>query len=414
MCPNRFYTLPISHKRWRDSMEHAPSDTITQAPYKDQKKWLWPLATIVALIPISSMFIYMNDGSEAWLWASPIFFYGLVPFIETIIGADWTNPPRDAIPTLRDDPFYRWSAFSAMPVAYFTWILGAWFVSTQDLSLNGYVAILVANGLMGAGALNTAHELGHRRDKASLTITRFMLCLCGMGHFRIEHNLGHHMQVATPEDSATAMMGESFYAFVFHEIPGGYKRAWRLETERLARSGKHPYTLQNEVFLNTLITLVMYTSLTLYFGLIVLPYLLGGALLSNLMLSSANYVEHYGLMRQKREDGTYERVQPHHSWNANHIVSNVMLFHLQRHSDHHAHAERPYQCLRHFDSSPQLPAGYFTMFLAAWNPPIWYKIMDPLVAKQLKGDLTKAYIHPAKKEKLMAKFHHPSTVVAAE
>ncbi len=388
------------------------SDTVT-AEYVDGKKWLWPLATILGFLPVTSMWIYMQYGGETWLWASPIFFYVLVPFIEVLFGEDTNNPPKEAIPMLRDDPFYRWAAFSALPVVYFTWIFGAWFIATQNLSLNGYIAVLVANGLMGAGALNTAHEVGHRRDKASLFVTRYLLCLCGMGHFRIEHNQGHHVQVATPEDSATAMMGESFYAFVLHELPGGYKRAWNIEKARLKRANKSAFNLDNEVLLNTLITAGFYSALTFVFGWIILPYLLGGALLSNLMLSSANYVEHYGLMRAKRDDGRYERVQPHHSWNANHIVSNVLMFHLQRHSDHHAHAERPYQCLRHFDTSPQLPAGYFTMFMAAWNPPIWYKIMDPLVAKQLNGDLTKAYIKPSKYEKLMAKYHKPEKQLEA-
>jgi len=382
--------------------------------YRDKKKWLWPLAPLLALIPIGGILFYQQTGYEAWLWSSPIFFYMLVPLIEMLVGEDTSNPPREAIPALRDDPFYRWSAFSALPIAYFTWIFGAWFIANEPLSLNGYIAVLVANGLMGAGALNTGHEVGHRRDKTSINVARFLLCLCGMGHFRIEHNLGHHVQVATPEDSATAMMGESFYAFVLHELPGGFRRAWSIEKARLERSGKSALSLENEVFLNTLITIALYAGLTAYFGLIILPYLLGGALLSNLMLSSANYIEHYGLIREKREDGKYERVQPHHSWNANHVVSNLLMFHLQRHSDHHAHAERPYQCLRHFDTSPQLPAGYFTMFMAAWTPPLWFWVMDKRVAAQLGGDLNHAYIKPSQRKRLMSKFHHPQTLAAAE
>jgi len=382
--------------------------------YRDTKKWLWPLAPLLSLLPIAGILMYQRTGYETWLWSSPIFFYALVPLIEMLFGEDSSNPPREAIPVLRDDPFYRWAAFSGLPLVYLTWIFGAWFIANEPLSLNGYIAVLVANGLMGSGALLTAHEVGHRRDKTALVVTRFLLCLCGMGHFRIEHNLGHHVQVATPEDSATAMMGESFYEFVLHELPGGFKRAWAIEKTRLGRKGKSAFSLENEVFMNSLITIVIYAGLTAYFGIIILPYLVGGALLSNLMLSSANYVEHYGLMRQKREDGSYERVQPHHSWNANHMISNLMMFHLQRHSDHHAHAERPYQCLRHFDSSPQLPAGYFTMFMLAWTPPLWFWIMDKRVAAQMNGDLNKAYIKPSRRDKLMAKFHKPQTLAAAE
>lgn len=385
--------------------------------YRDKKRILWPLASLFGFMPVFGIALYYQTGSGLALWATPIFFYVMIPLIETLVGEDSSNPPREAIPGLRDDKFYRWSAFAGLPIVYFTWVVGAWFIATEPFNWNVYIAMTVAAGLTGSGSLNTGHEVGHRRDKLSINMARFFLCLCGMGHFRIEHNFGHHVQVATPEDSATSMMGENFYEFVLHELPGGYVRAWNIEKKRLARAGKSEFSLQNEVFFNSLLTVAIYATITAIFGWIVLPYLLIAALLSNLMLSSANYIEHYGLMRQKREDGKYERVQPHHSWNANHVVSNVMLFHLQRHSDHHAHAERPYQCLRHFDKAPQLPAGYFTMFMAAWMPPVWFKIMDPLVAKQMGGDMTKAYIKPSKREKIMAKWHRAepdASAVAAE
>jgi alkane 1-monooxygenase len=94
-------------------------------------------------------------------------------------------------------------------------------------------------------------------------------------------------------------------------------------------------------------------------------------------LTSANYVEHYGLLRRKEADGRYERCQPHHSWNSNHVFSNLLLFHLERHSDHHAHPNRRYQSLRHFENLPSLPTGYFGMFLLAYCPPLWFRVMNP-------------------------------------
>ena len=71
-------------------------------------------------------------------------------------------------------------------------------------------------------------------------------------------------------------------------------------------------------------------------------------------LTLANYVEHYGLLREKKSDGKYVPCDPIHSWNTNHIVSNLMLFHLQRHSDHHANPMRPYQSLRDFKRASQI------------------------------------------------------------
>jgi alkane 1-monooxygenase len=376
--------------------------------YRDTKRAFWPLAAAAALIPVFSIMHYQTYGETWILWLNFFIFYGFVPIIEILFGEDESNPPREAIPALRDDKFYRWTAFSTLPLCYATWLTSAWFIATVPLNPWGYAGATISAGMVAAGALNTAHEVGHRRDKIAINVARFLLILCGMGHFRVEHNFGHHVQVATPEDSATAPMGMNFYQFVLTELPGGIARAWRIERERLARKNISQFSLQNEVFLNGILTLLLYAGVTLAFGILALPFAVAAAIWANLMLSSANYIEHYGLMRQKRDDGRYERVQPHHSWNSNHVVSNVLLLHLQRHSDHHAHAERPYQCLRHFDTSPQLPAGYFTMYLAAWIPPVWFKIMDPLVAKQMQGDMTKAYIKPSYKDKVMEKWHNPN------
>jgi alkane 1-monooxygenase len=122
------------------------------------------------------------------------------------------------------------------------------------------------------------------------------------------------------------------------------------------------------------------------------------------LLEVVNYLEHYGLMRQKNADGRYERCQPRHSWNSNNVASNVLLYHLQRHSDHHAHPLRRYQALRHFDEAPELPSGYGTMMLLAVIPPLWRRVMDPRVASHYAADLRRANIHPAKRGKLLARY----------
>ena len=94
-------------------------------------------------------------------------------------------------------------------------------------------------------------------------------------------------------------------------------------------------------------------------------------------LEVINYVEHYGLERRLIAPGRYERVTHRHSWNAPQRYTNWLLFNLQRHSDHHAVARRRYQVLRHHDDSPQLPAGYATMFVLALVPPLWRRVMNP-------------------------------------
>jgi alkane 1-monooxygenase len=208
------------------------------------------------------------------------------------------------------------------------------------------------------------------------------------GHFTMEHNVGHHAEVP-PEDSASARFGESIYRFALREIPGGLRRGWRLERERLQRQGFSAWAWRNEILQSWAMSLALYGGLVYAFGVAILAFLVLQAAWGWWQLTGANYVEHYGLLRQKGPDGRYERCQPQHSWNANHLASNLVLFHLQRHSDHHAWPARHYQSLRNFDAVPQLPSGYFGMFLLAYLPPLWRRVMDPTVLALVGGDLAR-------------------------
>jgi alkane 1-monooxygenase len=134
--------------------------------------------------------------------------------------------------------------------------------------------------------------------------------------------------------------------------------------------------------------------------LVLIPVAIWGAF----QLTSANYVEHYGIQRLKTANGNYENCQPHHSWNSNHLISNLVLFQLQRHSDHHAHPGRSYQSLRDFPELPRLPSGYFGMFFLAYLPPLWYRVMDPLLIKTLQGDVSRINFLPSAKNRLIKKF----------
>ncbi|MEZ5470837.1 MAG: alkane 1-monooxygenase [Marinicella sp.] len=207
------------------------------------------------------------------------------------------------------------------------------------------------------------------------------------GHFNIEHNAGHHREVATPEDSASARLGESIYRFVFREYPGGIKRAWKIEKTRLARKNRSWYSTDNQILHSYLLTLLIYGLMTYLLGWQALLIVLLQAPIVWWQLTSANYIEHYGLLRQKDDSGKYEKCQPKHSWNSNHLISNLVLFHLQRHSDHHANPSRHYQSLRHFDDAPQLPTGYMGMFLLAYIPPLWFKVMDKKLMNMYQNDL---------------------------
>jgi alkane 1-monooxygenase len=202
-------------------------------------------------------------------------------------------------------------------------------------------------------------------------------------HFYIEHNRGHHVAVATPEDPATARKNESFYAFWIRSVFGGYMHAWSLENESLRRKGIQVFHWRNNMIWFGILPIIFCGSLTAIFsytsGMVLweIPvFFFSQSLLAFTLLELVNYVEHYGIIRKELSPGRYERVNPIHSWNASQLISNFFLFQLQRHSDHHANAIKRYQVLNHYDVSPQLPFGYPTMILIATFPPLWFAMMN--------------------------------------
>ncbi|PSK63883.1 Alkane 1-monooxygenase [Micromonospora sp. MH33] len=231
-------------------------------------------------------------------------------------------------------------------------------------------------------------------------LSRIALAPTGYGHFHVEHNRGHHTRVATPEDPASSRLGETFWAFWPRTVRGSLRSAWRLESSRLRLRGRTPWTWRNDVLNAWAMTVLLYAVLAVAFGPGVLVFLALQAVVGFSLLEVVNYLEHYGLARQRTAAGRYEKVDPRHSWNSDRTVTNVFLFQLQRHSDHHANPLRRYQALRSFDASPQLPAGYATMVVAALLPPVWRRVMDHRVLAHYGGDLALANVHPPARDRL--------------
>ena len=362
--------------------------------YVDHKRYLWVLSVLFPLIPLVGMGLMSWSGQQWMLWIPLVFVYTGIPLLDYLFPNDRSNPPEQVVPQLEADVYYRALNYLTVPLHFFILITGAWFVASHDLSWSGVLALSLIVGAISGYGINTGHELGHKKDVADRLAARFVLAVPFYGHFSMEHNVGHHAEVATPEDSASARFGESIYQFVFREIPGGISRAWRLESGRLQRRGFWIWGWRNEILQSYAVSVALYGGLILVFGPIIIPFLLIQTAFAWWQLTSANYIEHYGLLRKKLPNGRYERCQPHHSWNANHTASNLVTFHLERHSDHHAYPARHYQSLRHFDDVPQLPSGYFGMFLLSYVPPLWRKVMDPKVLDLVDGDMSCVNVKP--------------------
>lgn len=372
--------------------------------YRDRKRYAWLLSVVAPLGAPAGPWLYLQTGEIAWLWAFIAFFYVGMPLGDRLLGEDRSNPPEAAVPALEADSYYRWITWAVVPILCFGFVYNLVFLGMHDLPWHGTLAVIIATGSMLGFGLNLGHELGHKKAWMDRKLALLTLALGGYGHFSIEHNRGHHRWVATPEDPASSRMGESIWRFVWREMPGAFFRGWDLEDERLAREGKGVWSLDNEILQAGAMTALLYGTLIALFGGAIVGPLLAVAFWGAFQLTSANYIEHYGLLRQKRADGRYEQTQPHHSWNSNHIASNLAVFHLQRHSDHHAHPTRAYQSLRDFPELPTLPSGYFGMFLLAYVPPLWFRVMNPRLIEAVKGDVSRIHFEPAKRARLMRQY----------
>jgi len=382
----------------------STADAVASTPYRDHKRHAWLLSMLVPLLVGSGPVLYFAVG-QAWvLWLPVQLVYVALPVLDLILGADPSNPPESAVPQLEADHYYRWITWALVPLLWLVFVFASWFVMNQPLPWHGVLAVILSTGVVGGFCINVGHELGHKREPLERALAKLVLAPTSYGHFYVEHNRGHHRDVATPADPASSRLGESIWRFALREWPGAWRRAWALESERMASLGRAPWHLSNDIVQTSLITLALWLSLITWLGIGVLPFLLLASIWANFQLTSANYIEHYGIARRRLADGRYEPCRPQHSWNSNHIVSNWALFHLQRHSDHHAHATRRYQSLRTFDDLPQLPSGYFGMFLLAYVPILWFRVMDRRLLALVGADVERINFDPDRRESLMQQY----------
>ncbi|PRD79605.1 alkane 1-monooxygenase [Burkholderia multivorans] len=378
------------------------------ASWSDGKRYLWLLGALTITLPIFAAQLALSTGLHVFWWFGPLFAFGVIPVLDTLIGDDRDNPPEDVVPHLERERYYRLIVYLATLVEYVAFFMCVRIVGTHALAWYDYVGFALSLGAATGISINTAHELGHKTNRFERWLAKITLAPVAYGHFFVEHNRGHHVRVATAEDPASARYGESFWAFLPRTVVGSVRSAWRLERTRLARLGRSPWTWRNEVLHAWAITVVVWGIAIAIGGTVVIPFLVIQAVYGASLLEVVNYVEHYGLGRRRLPNGRYERCTPQHSWNSNHVVTNLFLYQLQRHADHHANPTRSYQALRHFDDAPQLPAGYATMILLAYVPPLWYRVMNPRVVAHYRGNMAQSNIKPSIREKVLAQYPAPA------
>ena len=299
-------------------------------------------------------------------WHAFAAFFIAIPLLDLVFGRSTKRSSPEELERLERSGFFRFVLHAWVPIqlALIGW--GAWLVGRGTLAPLDAVLFTLSVGLAtGATGITIAHELGHKRPALDRLLSRMLLVTVSYGHFSLEHNRGHHVRVATPEDPASARFGEGFWRFLPRVLSGSLRHAWALD--------------RREVALVWIATLAVAVTLGALFGPLAVAFFFGQSAMAILLLEAVNYVEHYGLERVRQADGRYERQAAHHAWDAYERLSNCFLIHLQRHADHHLNPSRPYAALQPQPESPRLPMGYAGMLPLAFVPPLWFAVMNPRV-----------------------------------
>lgn len=341
----------------------------------------WTRYAFSLTIPLAAALSFCMEGT--WSFLAIFYAFGALPLLELLLRPNGRNllpEERSAVET--DQRFDRW-LWWMIPVQW--GMLGWFFWHIPDASLGsvtwwGWVS---AMGLLcGVLGINVAHELGHRPGKQFAWGAYALLVTSLYTHFYVEHNRGHHRNVATAEDPASAGRGEWVWVFWLRSWWGGWWHGIQLEATRCRRAGEAPYGWANEVVRWQVVQWAMWGAVAAVAGWGVALGWGVAAVLGGLLLETVNYIEHYGLSRSRSNAHRYERVQPAHSWNSNHPLGRLVLFELSRHSDHHAHPAKPYSELDHLEEAPQLPTGYPGMMLLSWVPPLYFAVVHPKLREQ--------------------------------
>tara|TARA_B100001057_G_scaffold481307_1_gene555203 strand:- start:1322 stop:2365 length:1044 start_codon:yes stop_codon:yes gene_type:complete len=308
-----------------------------------------------------------------------IFTFIFIPILEIIVKKSNEKYTLEEKRNRLLDPFFDLLLYLNIPIVF-----GIFFFSLDKIALTSSVydiigIILSASIVMASNGINVGHELGHRKSIIARTCSKLLYLPSQYMHFYIEHNFGHHINVATPEDPATARYKQTVYSFWITSVIRTYISAWEIQLRLLKVSKRSFFSIKNDMVFYTLFQLAFLIFIYYNFGLYLTLLSILMSVVSFLFLETINYVEHYGLLRKKEPSGRYERVKPHHSWNSNHTIGRIVLYELTRHSDHHFKSSKKYQVLESLDECPHLPHGYPTSILLSLIPPVWFTIMNPLV-----------------------------------
>lgn len=335
-------------------------------------------------VPISALISFESFG--IWTYSAVFFAFVVLPFLDVVTGESVENFSKEEALTQNKKRIFDVMLYLNIPIVF-----GLLYIVFSNYLTNDYttfetIGLALSSGiLLATNGINVAHELGHRGPYYERFMSKLLYMPCLYMHFYIEHNFGHHLHVATPNDGATARLNQTVYSFWFTSVTKQYFDAWRRQKQLLKVGNESFWSIKNDMLWYHFIQPIYLFGVFYFFSIKVMFFALAIGIISFLFLESINYIEHYGLRRQKLASGRYERVQPHHSWNSNFNIGRIVLYELTRHSDHHYKSSKKYQVLKSYDESPTLPLGYPASILLSFVPLLWFRVMNPRVPSEMKS-----------------------------
>lgn len=373
----------------------------------DRTKFLWLIALGWLALPAVAACLALATVNGLFFWLVPIFWFGLVPFLDVLLPPNGADQRQGDSGLLDSDAYFERLISLAVPVVYVTLIYCTWVVSVSAPRWYSLVGIGLSLGVSCGILLMVSRAYAQRASRTEELLSFLATAIIGCGHFRLAHTVAHQQACATQDDPLSSRMGEDLYSFLCRSLPRSIVQAWRLEQRRADPGGSAQALWRNEIVQSLAFTLCLFTMLVLWAGVRMIPVLVTMVLFAWFFQMAVVYIQHYGLLRGKRADGAYARCCAAHSWNSTCAASGLLLFNATRHADAHVHPSRPFQSMRVADIAPRLPFAYPLAIIAAALPPVWFRTMDPLVARWAKGDLLKVNIDGGAYSDLMARYHRP-------
>lgn len=333
-------------------------------------------------IPLTAFIGLYFKGYFSFL--TPVYAFVIIPFLELLLPVDTKNLDTKSVDIKLKQNFFDWLLYLNLPIVFSLIVLSLYVVTNSSLTIYELIGLTFSLGIvLGTNGINVAHELGHRQKTNERFIGKALLLPSFYMHFYIEHNFGHHLHAATPEDPATARYNQTVYSFWLTSTTRQYFNAWAIQKRLLKNKNTSFFSVNNDMLWYTLFQIMYLVIVFTVFGETGVLFSIFSGIGGFILLETVNYIEHYGLLRHKTKSGRYERVKEIHSWNSNHVVGRIVLYELTRHSDHHYKSSKKYQILDCHDESPQMPCGYPTAMVLALIPPLWFYVMNKRIPKSM-------------------------------